>query len=100
MIDLTLLKRLSALGWFVSPRQTCENIENTPETARLQKILAKDHSNGLGTLKKENGTLTNSTQETLELMMRIHFPCSAINSTEDQSSTVVETGVIETRTYG
>ncbi|XP_062704013.1 uncharacterized protein LOC134286420 [Aedes albopictus] len=88
------IRRSKRINW----RHTCESIETTPETARLQKILAKDHSNGLGTLKKENGTFTNSANETLELMMKTHFPCSVINSTEDQSSAVTETGVIETRT--
>lgn len=36
-------------------QMTCENINNTPATARLHKALSKDHCNGLGNLKKEDG---------------------------------------------
>lgn len=51
----------------------CEGIESTPETARLQKVLSKDHANGLGTLKKTDGSFTGNSQETLNLMMETHF---------------------------
>ncbi|XP_062710252.1 uncharacterized protein LOC134288683 [Aedes albopictus] len=88
------IRRSKRVHW----RHTCENIENTPATARLQKILAKDHSNGLGTLKKEDGSFTTSANETLELMMKTHFPCSIINSNDDQSTSASGTGSCETRT--
>ena len=55
---------------------TCESIENTNVVARLQKALAKDHSNGLGQLKKHDGSFTSGPSETLDLMMRTHFPDS------------------------
>lgn len=57
-------------------RYTCESIENTPVVARLQKVLSKDHMNGLGTVKKENDCLTSNREETLEVMMQTYFPSS------------------------
>ncbi|XP_062716992.1 retrovirus-related Pol polyprotein from type-1 retrotransposable element R1 isoform X2 [Aedes albopictus] len=62
----------------------CESVESLPETARLQKVLSKDHTNGLGTLKKDDGSYTKNTQETLELMMKTHFPGS-LPSLSDQT---------------
>lgn len=57
-------------------RFMCENIQYTSEAARLQKVLSKEHSNGLGNVKKDNGTFTRSPSETLEVLMEKHFPGS------------------------
>lgn len=76
------IRRSKRKNW----RHMCESIDSTPETARLQKVLSKDHTNGLGTLKKNDGSFTENTQETLELMMETHFPGS-LPCSSDQTST-------------
>jgi hypothetical protein len=58
---------------------TCENINSTPVVARLQKTLAKDHSNELGNLKRDDGAFTKTPRETLDLMMETHFPGSVLS---------------------
>ena len=55
-------------------RFLCERIDQTPDVAKLQKALAKDHTNGLGSLKRSNGTFTKDAEETLGEMMNTHFP--------------------------
>lgn len=65
-------------------RSYCENMEKTPDVAKLQKVLSKDHSNGLGTVRKTNGKFTVDTQETLKIMMETHFPGSYLASSEDE----------------
>ena len=64
-------------------RHSCENIEKTPIVARLHKALSKDHSNGLGNLKKDDGSYTVNPAETLEIMMGTHFPGSTLVSSEN-----------------
>jgi ribonuclease HI len=54
----------------------CEGISDLPSASRVRKILSKDHSNGIGTLKKADGSLTEDPKETLELLMSTHFPGS------------------------
>ena len=59
-----------------SRKRFCEGIQTMPEAIRLQKTLSKDHSNGLGQLKKEDGNLTVTNRDTLEVLMDTHFPGS------------------------
>lgn len=66
-----------------SKRRFCEGIQTMPEAIRLQKALEKDHTNGLGQLRKEDGCLTVTKKETLDVLMNIHFP----GSTEKESTT-------------
>lgn len=59
-------------------RTFCQNIEDTPNAARLHKVLSKDHSNGLGQLRGMDGEMTGTDDETLSLMLETHFPGSRI----------------------
>lgn len=43
-------------------RDFCEGINETPTLARLQKVLSKDHSNGIGLLVKSNGEHTSNSR--------------------------------------
>lgn len=52
----------------------CESVNATPVAARLKKVLCKEHSNGIGTLRKSDGSLTESREDTLELLLSTHFP--------------------------
>ena len=47
-----------------------------PAAARLQKAMAKEHSNQLGQLQKADGSYTEGAKETLELLLSTHFPGS------------------------
>lgn len=58
-------------------RKFCGELESIPETARLHKLLAKDGTNGVGTLIKTDGKHTQNRAETLEVLLKTHFPgCS------------------------
>lgn len=50
-------------------RNFCEGIQEMPEAARLQKALRREHSNELGLLKKDDGTYTDNSRDTLELLL-------------------------------
>ena len=68
-------------------RFNCENIESIPVVSRLQKVLSKNHSNGLGVLKNKDGSFTANTKETLDVMMQVHFPGSLpISNSPDTNS--------------
>lgn len=67
-------------------KRVCEEINNAPTAARLHKVLSKDHSNGLGSLKKEDGSFTVDSSETLEVMIRTHFPGSIPYLNDEQDS--------------
>lgn len=58
-------------------RKHCQEVENTTEAARLQKILSKDPANPVGTIKKPNGNYTSSGRETLQILMQTHLPESS-----------------------
>lgn len=59
-------------------RAFCQEVVDTPTAARLHKVLAKEHCNGIGELKKGDGTLTSTNDETLSLLLATHFPGSNI----------------------
>ena len=49
----------------------CEEIEKTPECARLQRILSKDGRSAVSSLQLENGEYTTE-KGTLEELLRVH----------------------------
>lgn len=69
----------------------CEDISSVSEATRLQKALSSDHSNGLGQVRDEQGALTVTNKETLQVLMSTHFP----ESTErgDDAATWTEEGL-------
>ena len=61
-------------------REHCSKISNLPDLFRLQKSLKKEHSNGLSTLRKPDGSYTETSMETGKLLLETHFPeCIAIS---------------------
>lgn len=48
-------------------RSCCEEIDSLSEAARMSKNLSKDHTNGIGSLRRPDGTLTESPRETIEV---------------------------------
>lgn len=51
----------------------CEGIENTNEAARLRKVISKEPSIP-NFLQRSDGSFTETSKETLELLMETHFP--------------------------
>jgi hypothetical protein len=68
------LRQAKAQSW----RRHYEEIEKAPECARLQRILSKDGQSAVSSLRLENGEYTKTEQETLEELLRVHFPGSKI----------------------
>jgi ribonuclease HI len=66
------IRRSKRSSW----RNFCDEVSDLPAASRIKKILCKDHSNGIGTLKKADGNSTESPKESLELLMSTHFPGS------------------------
>jgi hypothetical protein len=57
-------------------RKFCEEVNNTPQGARLHRLLSKAKPNQIGLLRRNDGTFTTSESETLELLATTHFPGS------------------------
>lgn len=66
------LKKAKTNSW----RGLCHDVENTSEGARLHRILAKKPIGNIGTLRKPDGDYTVSGRDTLETLVRAHFPDS------------------------
>jgi hypothetical protein len=60
-------------------RRHCQEIEKTPECARLHKILSKGGLSAINSIQLENGEYTTE-KGTLEELLRVHFPGSEIIS--------------------
>ncbi|RVE41707.1 hypothetical protein evm_013638 [Chilo suppressalis] len=57
-------------GW----RGFCSSVNSTNQAARLKKVLSKDNSNLLGSLKREDGTYTKTEEEANAVLLETHFP--------------------------
>ena len=49
-------------------------------TAKLNKVMKMGKKHDLGTIKKDDGTYTNTPRETLELLLKTHFPNKETNN--------------------
>ncbi|KAJ2939962.1 hypothetical protein O0L34_g6668 [Tuta absoluta] len=59
----------SKKGW----QNFCEEINKTPQAARLMKTLAKDNTCKLGSIRNEDDLITEP-KTVLDIMMKTHFP--------------------------
>ena len=75
------LRRSKRATW----RSFCEGINEVPSAVRLQKVLAKDHSNGIGFLQKADASFTESRKETIGLLLETHFPDSVVTQEQEDS---------------
>ena len=57
-------------------RKYCQGIDQLPSGARLMKVLKLDARNKIGTLKRADGSFTMTGQETLKVLLEMHFPDS------------------------
>lgn len=65
-------------------RKKTEQLESTKDIARMQKLMENKKPPGVSTIRKEDGTYTNTRQETLEVLMKTHFPdCERIKENEE-----------------
>src|SRR5690606_31407774 len=71
-------------------REHCEEIEGTHESSRLWKILKKDQTVTLGTIAKGDGDYTSNECETLEHLVKTHFPGSTVTTTGNRHPTLQE----------
>ncbi|KAH8351283.1 hypothetical protein KR084_009543, partial [Drosophila pseudotakahashii] len=67
------LKRAKRAAWHTF----CSDIEETTDAARLRKILSKTAA-PLGYLQKANGSWSDSSNESLDLLLDAHFPGSQL----------------------
>ena len=74
-----------------------EKMNDIGSSARLHKLLAKNHSNSLGALRHADGTYTENSKQTLELMAKVHFPESSIMTQNKETSYSVDELKIDTR---
>jgi len=65
------IRRAKRTAW----QTFCSDIEKTTDAARLRKILSKTAA-PLGYLQKANGSWTDSSKESLDLLLDNHFPGS------------------------
>ena len=66
----TEMRRAKRESW----KSFCASIDTLPAAARLHKILKRDQFSTSGTMKKPNGSFTESAEETLDLLLAAHFP--------------------------
>ena len=52
----------------------CGEIKGSKEISQLSKILAKHNTQGIGLLKDSAGVYTSTPEESVQLLMRTHFP--------------------------
>ena len=64
----------------------CEAIEETPACARLHKLLAKEPKRHLGSMKKPDGTYTETRNEVMVHLLQSHFPGSTVLDSEEPPS--------------
>jgi hypothetical protein len=55
-------------------RKYCQEINDVPGGARLMKIMVKQGTNKVSTIKLSNGQHTKKGKETLKELFRVHFP--------------------------
>ena len=65
----TAIRKDKRLNWI----RFSNEIESTSGASRLRKILSKTNTN-IGVLKTQDGKWTESSLETLELLLDTHFP--------------------------
>lgn len=76
----------------------CSNINTANQAVRVKKVLAKGDQNLLNSLKKEDGTYTQTGQETSELLLKTHFPGCKITEDQEWSDQHLDTPTTHERT--
>ena len=64
------LREAKFLGW----KKFCSEMENLTTAARIQKVLKMGKKQDIGTIKKPDGSFTETPEETLQVLLATHFP--------------------------
>ena len=64
------VRKAKSLSW----KSKSEEVVCTNTLSGLHKLLSKKQQNSLGSMKKPDGTYTNTIRETMEFMTKVHFP--------------------------
>ena len=64
-------------------KRKCEEVGSVNEGSRLYKLLSNDSNQGLGSLRKTDGTFTQSIDECLTTLLESHFPNSVLVTPDD-----------------
>ncbi|CAB0018431.1 unnamed protein product [Nesidiocoris tenuis] len=59
-------------------RNFCGGLEDVSAASKLQKVLSREGPGHISLLERADGSFTTSTQETLEVLMKTHFPGSTV----------------------
>ena len=73
------IKKAKENGWM----SFCSGLEDLTAVAKLQKILKNGKGATLGTLKKPDGEYTDTPEETLKLLLDVHFPDHGTDRRDD-----------------
>jgi ribonuclease HI len=88
------LMKAKKLSW----ENKCNEIEAFEEAARLVKFLSNGNYKNVNTLKKMDGTFTNSTDESIKLLLNAHFPnCIFLTNESDKFNNV--NNIVNTSSY-
>lgn len=80
---LKVYKKAIAIAKKNSWSEFCESINNTRDSARLSKVLAKGHQNPTY-VKRDDDSWSESSAESLEILLNTHFPgCKDVTSEDD-----------------
>ena len=72
----------------------CEEIKDLPTASRIRKVLSKEHTCGIGSLKKSDGTFTTDGQETVGVLLNTHFPdCQVVGDVDVEAANPVNTSI-------
>jgi hypothetical protein len=76
-------------------RRYCQEINDVPGGARLMKIMAKQATNKVSTIKLPNGPHTQTGKETLKELFRVHFLDSKLINDSDDAQDQQNQGICE-----
>ncbi|KAJ8913784.1 hypothetical protein NQ315_002690 [Exocentrus adspersus] len=78
------IRRAKRESW----RRFCESIKDVPRSTRIHKILSRSPVGECGSIKRPDGSYTDSGMETLQLLALNHFPGS-LSLDDEQGTTPV-----------
>jgi len=70
-------------------QEFCSDLDSLSTTSKLVKVLSNNKGKEIGFLKKVDGSMTENPKETLDVLMKTHFPnCVDIDDLSNESSPV------------
>jgi len=66
------IRRAKRESW----KDFCAGVESAPAMARLHKLMKKDATCRIGAFRRSDGTYTSTKEESLGLLLEVHFPGS------------------------